>query len=60
MELVEVLLVVVEVEEDPLTSDNAVDTHLNTASASAGEILSWNGTDYAWVTDQSGDLEVVG
>ena len=35
-------------------SDNAVDTHLNTASASAGEILSWNGTDYAWVTDQSG------
>ena len=31
-----------------------VDTHLNTSSASSGEILSWNGSDYDWVTDQSG------
>ena len=31
-----------------------VDTHLNTSSASSGEILSWNGSDYDWVADQSG------
>lgn len=34
--------------------DSDVDTHLNVSGASAGEILSWNGTDYAWVTDQTG------
>jgi hypothetical protein len=29
-----------------------VDTHLNTGSASANQILSWNGSDYTWVEDQ--------
>tara|TARA_Y100001937_G_scaffold54976_1_gene75737 strand:+ start:156 stop:2120 length:1965 start_codon:yes stop_codon:yes gene_type:complete len=37
-----------------LYSDSSVDTHLNTGSAQSGEILSWNGSDYAWVTDQTG------
>ena len=27
---------------------------MNVSGASAGEILSWNGTDYAWVADQTG------
>ena len=31
-----------------------VDTHLNTGTASTGEILSWNGSDYDWVADQTG------
>ena len=31
-----------------------VDSHLNVSTASAGEILSWNGSDYAWVADQTG------
>jgi len=31
-----------------------VDSHLNISGASAGEILSWNGSDYAWVADQTG------
>ncbi len=31
-----------------------VDTHLNVSGASSGEILSWNGSDYAWVADQTG------
>jgi len=31
-----------------------VDTHLNRSSASSGEILSWNGSDYAWVADNVG------
>jgi plastocyanin len=35
-------------------NDAAVDTHLNTGTASSGQILSWNGSDYAWVADQSG------
>ena len=34
--------------------DSDVDTHLNVSGASSGEILSWNGTDYAWVADQTG------
>ena len=31
-----------------------VDNHLNTGGASSGQILSWNGSDYAWVADQGG------
>ena len=33
--------------------DSDVDAHLNTSSASTDQVLSWNGSDYAWV-DQSG------
>lgn len=40
-------------------TDSAVDTHLNTDSATAGEVLSWNGTDYNW-TSQSGGGAVSG
>ena len=29
-------------------TDAAVDTHLNTGTATTGEVLSWNGTDYDW------------
>ena len=35
-------------------TDSDVDTHLNVSGASSGQILSWNGTDYAWVADQTG------
>ena len=35
-------------------TDANVNTHLNVSGASAGEILSWNGSDYAWVADQTG------
>ena len=31
-----------------------VDSHLNISGASSGQILSWNGSDYAWVADQTG------
>ena len=34
-------------------SNSDVDTHLNTGSANSGEILSWNGSDYDWVSDQT-------
>ena len=34
--------------------DTDVDTHLNRTSASAGQVLSWNGSDYAWVAQSSG------
>ncbi len=38
-----------------------VDTHLNVSGASSGQILSWNGSDYAWVADQTstGNIDVV-
>jgi hypothetical protein len=29
-------------------TDSDVDTHLNTGSAVNGQVLSWNGSDYAW------------
>jgi cytoskeletal protein CcmA (bactofilin family) len=35
-------------------ANSDVDSHLNVSSASSGQILSWNGSDYAWVTDQTG------
>jgi hypothetical protein len=31
-----------------------VDTHLNTSGASTNEVLSWDGSDYAWVAQSSG------
>ena len=35
-------------------TDSDVDTHLNTSSATTGQVLSWNGTDYLWSTDAAG------
>ena len=32
-------------------TDSDVDTHLNTSGASSGQLLGWNGSDYAWVAD---------
>ena len=38
-------------------NDAAVDTHLNTGTASASQVLSWTGSDYAWVAD--GDAQTL-
>ena len=35
-------------------TNSDVDSHLKTSSASSSQILSWNGSDYAWVADQTG------
>ena len=35
-------------------ADADVDTHLNTSTAITNEVLSWNGTDYAWVSNAGG------
>ena len=35
-------------------ADSDVSAHLNTSSASANEILSWTGSDFAWVADATG------
>jgi len=35
-------------------NNSSVDLHLKTTTASTGDILSWDGTDYAWVADQTG------
>ena len=35
-------------------TDTSVDTHLNQSSASTGQVLSWNGTDYSWVAQSGG------
>ena len=34
-------------------ANSDVDSHLNISGASSGQILSWNGSDYAWVADQT-------
>jgi hypothetical protein len=47
-------------------NDASVDTHLNTATASSSEVLSWTGTDYDWIArgatslDELSDAKVVG
>jgi len=40
-------------ETAPVSSygNSDVDTHLNTSGASSGQLLGWNGSDYAWVAD---------
>jgi len=35
-------------------TNSDVDTHLNTSTAGTNQLLSWDGSDYAWVTDQTG------
>ena len=35
-------------------TDIDVDAHLNTSTATTGEVLSWNGTDYDWIAQSSG------
>jgi hypothetical protein len=35
-------------------TDASVDTHLNRSSATTGQVLSWSGTDYAWVAQTGG------
>jgi hypothetical protein len=35
-------------------SDDRVNTALNTSSATTNQVLSWDGTDYAWVAQSSG------
>jgi hypothetical protein len=36
------------------TINDGVDFHLNNNSISSGKILSWNGSDYAWIDQSSG------
>lgn len=35
-------------------ANSDVDAHLNTSTAGAGEVLSWNGSDYDWVAQSGG------
>ena len=35
-----------------------VDTHLNQSNPTSGHVLSWNGTDYAWVGQSAGGASV--
>jgi hypothetical protein len=35
-------------------TDARINTHLNTSSASTNQVLSWNGSDYAWVNQSGG------
>ena len=41
-------------------TDSDVDTHLNTSSASASEVLSWTGSDYDWVAQTGGTTTFTG
>ena len=35
-------------------TDARIDTHLNQSTASTNQVLSWNGSDYAWVNQSGG------
>jgi len=34
--------------------NSAIDTHLNQSNPTSGHVLSWNGSDYAWVANSGG------
>ena len=34
--------------------NGAIDTHLNQSNPTSGHVLSWNGSDYAWVAQSGG------
>lgn len=40
-------------------TDSNVDAHLNTATATAGQVLSWTGSDYDWVNGGGGGAVVL-
>ena len=37
-------------------ADSDVDSHLNQSNPTSGYVLSWNGSDYAWVAQTGGDV----
>ena len=41
-------------------TDADVDTHLNTGTASSGEVLSWTGSDYDWIAVSAGATDING
>jgi hypothetical protein len=41
-------------------TDNNVDTHLNTGTATTNQILSWTGSDYDWVNQTTGTVTTSG
>ena len=43
-----------EIVHTPEYTDADVDARLKTNLANGGQILSWNGSDYQWVVDQTG------
>jgi len=40
-------------------ANSDVDTHLNQSNPTSGYVLSWNGSDYAWVANSSGGATVL-
>jgi len=42
-----------------LYTDSDVDTHLNQSNPTSGFVLSWNGSDYAWVAQSGGSALTV-
>ena len=42
------------INKPTLYTNSSVDSHLNTSSASSGDSLTWNGSDYAWSAASSG------
>lgn len=47
------------INKPTLYDDAAVDTHLNTSTATTGQVLSWTGTDYDWISDEGGTVTSV-
>jgi len=47
------------VDQTTAYTNSSVDTHLNFSSASSGQVLSYNGSDYAWVAQSSGATDKI-
>ena len=46
--------VTISTSSEAVYTDAAVNTHLNTSTASTNEVLAWNGSDYDWVAQSGG------
>ena len=44
---------------EPADINGSVDIHLNTSTATAGQVLSWTGTDYDWVAQSGGGANAI-
>ena len=44
------------VDQTTAYANSDVDLHLNVSGASSGQVLSWNGSDYAWVAQSGGGI----
>jgi len=47
------------VDQTAAYTNSSVDAHLNQSNPTSGHVLSWNGSDYAWVAQSGGETKIL-